>query len=248
MSWNPNSGQEQDPNSQYGQYGGYNPNQPSQPPDPYSGQQSGYGQYGQQSGNPQAGQPGYYGQYGQQSGNPQAGQAGDYGQYGQQSGYNPQAGQAGGYQQYGQPGGYQQSAYQYQQPYGTGAPPSAGAAASGPTSMGMQPNVAAGLSYVLGWITGLVFFFMEKQNRFVRFHAMQSILFFGGLSILGIVLRIIIGIDIPFLSLVALCINGLLGLVAFVGWIVLLINGFQGKYFKLPVIGDYAEKYANQGM
>lgn len=248
MSWNPNSGQEQDPNSQYGQYGGYNPNQPSQPPDPYSGQQSGYGQYGQQSGNPQAGQPGYYGQYGQQSGNPQAGQAGDYGQYGQQSGYNPQAGQPGGYQQYGQPGGYQQSAYQYQQPYGTGAPPSAGAAASGPTSMGMQPNVAAGLSYVLGWITGLVFFFMEKQNRFVRFHAMQSILFFGGLSILGIVLRIIIGIDIPFLSLVAFCINGLLGLVAFVGWIVLLINGFQGKYFKLPVIGDYAEKYANQGM
>ena len=222
MSWNPNSGQEQDPNSQYGQYGGYNPNQPPQPPDPYSGQQSGY--------------------------NPQPGQPGDYGQYGQQSGYNPQPGQPGGYQQYGQPGGYQQSAYQYQQPYGTGAPPSAGAAASGPTSMGMEPNVAAGLSYVLGWITGLVFFLMEKQNRFVRFHAMQSILFFGGLSILGIVLRIIIGIDIPFLSLVALCINGLLGLVAFVGWIVLLINGFQGKYFKLPVIGDYAERYANQGI
>ena len=72
--------------------------------------------------------------------------------------------------------------------------------------------------------------------------------FFGGLSILGIVLRIIIGIDIPFLSLVALCINGLLGLVAFVGWLVLLINAFQGKYFKLPVIGDYAEKYSNQGL
>ena len=241
MSWNPNSGQEQDPNSQYGQYGGYNPNQPPQPPDPYSGQQSGY--------NPQPGQPGDYGQYGQQSGyNPQPGQPGQPGDYGQQSGYNPQPGQPGGYQQYGQPGGYQQSAYQYQQPYGTGAPPSAGAAASGPTSMGMEPNVAAGLSYVLGWITGLVFFLMEKQNRFVRFHAMQSILFFGGLSILGIVLRIIIGIDIPFLSLVALCINGLLGLVAFVGWIVLLINGFQGKYFKLPVIGDYAERYANQGI
>src|SRR6266705_859993 len=173
MSWNPNPGQEQDPNSQYGQYGGSNPNQPSQPADPYSGQQSGY--------------------------NPQAGQPGNYGQYEQQSGYNPQAGQPAGSQQYA-PGCYQQSAYQYQQPYGTGAPPSAGAAASGPTSMGMQPNVAAGLSYVLGWITGLVFFLMEKQNRFVRFHAMQSILFFGGLSVLGIVLRIIIGIDIPFLS------------------------------------------------
>jgi len=160
-----------------------------------------------------------------------------------QSGYGQpgQPGQPGDYQQ----GGYQQGAYQYQQPYGASA--SAGAAASGPTSMGMQPNVAAGLSYVLGWITGLIFFLMEKQNRFVRFHAMQSILFFGGLSVLGIVLRIIGGFDIPFLSLVALCLNGLLGLVTLVGWIVLLINGFQGKYFKLPVIGDYAEKYANQG-
>src|SRR6266568_6169396 len=153
-------------------------------------------------------------------------------------------------QQYGQQPGYQQPGYQ-QPPYGQqqGAyQQSTAASASGATSMGMQPNVAAGLSYVLGWITGLVFFLMEKQNRFVRFHAMQSILFFGGLSILGIVLRIIIGIDIPFLSLVALCINGLVGLVAFVGWLVLLINAFQGKYFKLPVIGDYAEKYSNQGM
>jgi uncharacterized membrane protein len=50
--------------------------------------------------------------------------------------------------------------------------------------MGMQPNVAAGWSYVFGWISGLIFFFLEKQNRFVRFHAMQSIIFFGGLTVL----------------------------------------------------------------
>src|SRR6266700_1084201 len=229
MSWNPNPGQEQDPNSQYGQYGGSNPNQPSQPADPYSGQQSAYGQYGPQSGsNPN--QP-------SQPPDPYSGQ---------QSGYNPQAGQPAGSQQYA-PGGYQQSAYQYQQPYGTGAPPSAGAAASGPTSMGMQPNVAAGLSYVLGWITGLVFFLMEKQNRFVRFHAMQSILFFGGLSILNIVLNVISGFDIIFISGIAALLGYLIGIGGFVGWVVLLMNGFQGKYFKLPVVGDYAERYANQG-
>jgi len=113
--------------------------------------------------------------------------------------------------------------------------------------MGMQPNVAAGLSYVLGWITGLVFFLMEKQNRFVRFHAMQSILFFGGLNILNILLSIIGGLNIPLLSALAGVIGGLIGLVSFVGWIVLMIMGFQGKYFKLPIVGDYAEKYANQG-
>ena len=135
-------------------------------------------------------------------------------------------------QQYGQPGQqYGQSQY--------------GAPTASPTSMGMDQNVEAGLSYVLVWVTGIIFFLMEKQNRFVRFHAMQSILFFGGLSVLYIILNIV-G-NFPFLGLLSLCASGLVGLVWFIGWIVLLINGFQGKYFKLPVIGDYAERYANQG-
>jgi uncharacterized membrane protein len=197
--------------------------------------------------------------------NPNQGQ--DPNQQGQYGGYtpppnpnDPYSAQQGGYQQppnpndpysaqqggYQQPPPYGQQQYGgYQQPYG--APPAGGTAAGalGPTSMGMQANVAAGLSYVLGWVTGLVFFLVEKQNRFVRFHAMQSILFFGGLTVLGVVLNFVWGFGIPFISFVALCINSLLGLVAFIGWIVLLINGFQGKYFKLPIIGDYAEKYAN---
>lgn len=185
-------------------------------------------------------QPGQYGGYtppqqpqpqptdpysGQQYGQSQYGQPGQqYGQPGQQYG---QPGQ-----QYGQPGQqYGQSQY--------------GTPMAGPTSMGLEQNVAAGLSYVLGWVTGLVFFLMEKQNRFVRFHAMQSILFFGGLTVVDIVLSI--AANIPGLYLLTLCTGPLVGLVALVGWIVLLINSFQGKYFKLPVIGDYAEKYANQG-
>ena len=169
-------------------------------------------------------------------------QGSQYGGYAPPPANDPYSAQQGGYQQ---PPPYGQQQYGgYQQPYGA---PGGGAAAGalGPTSMGMQANVAAGLSYVLGWVTGLVFFLVEKQNRFVRFHAMQSILFFGGITVLGIVLNIVWGVGIPFISFVALCINSLLGLVAFIGWIVLLINGFQGKYFKLPIIGDYAEKYAN---
>jgi uncharacterized membrane protein len=112
--------------------------------------------------------------------------------------------------------------------------------------MGMQPNIEAGLSYVLGWVTGLIFFLMEKQNRFVRFHAMQSILFFGGVTVIQIILNVIS--HFPVLGFFA----GLAGVVVWiiwlVGYIVLLINGFQGKYYKLPIVGDYAEKYANQGM
>ena len=112
--------------------------------------------------------------------------------------------------------------------------------------MGMQPNVEAGLSYLFGWITGLIFFLVEKQNRFVRFHAMQSILFFGGLTVIEFILRFIS--NVPLLGFFAGLVWAVLGIIGFVGWILLLINGFQGKYFKLPIVGDYAERYANQGM
>ncbi len=205
---------------------GQDPNQPSQ-----------YGGYAPQ--NPQQPNPT----------DPYSGQ-----QYGQQGApqYDPNSGQ-----QYGQQGGYQQPGYgqqqqqySYQAPYGAqagGASASAGAAASGPTSMGMQANVAAGLSYLLGWITGIIFFFTEKTNNFVRFNAMQSILFFGGLTVLNIILRIASGVSPGFLGLLFTCVLGLLSLVGFVGWLVLLINAFQGKYFKLPIVGDYAERYVNTG-
>ena len=183
-------------------------------------------------------QPGQYGGYAPPShpqppnpyGDPQSG-------YGQQGGYGQQPG---GYQQpgYQQPGGYQQG------PYGT--PPYGAQSPLGPTSMGLQPNIAAGLSYVLGWVTGLIFFLVEKQNRFVRFHAMQSILFFGGLTVVQIILNVI-G-NFPFVGIFTGLIGVAVGIIGLVGYIVLLINAFQGKYFKLPIIGDYAEKYANQGM
>lgn len=172
----------------------------------------------------------------------------DPNQPGQYGGYTPPPQPTDPYsgQQYGQPGQqYGQPGQQYGQPGQQYGQAQYGTPMQGPTSMGMDQNVAAGLSYLVGWITGLIFFLMEKQNRFVRFHAMQSILFFGGLSVLDIALSIV-G-RFPFLGLLAFCGSGLVGLVGLVGWIVLLINGFQGKYFKLPVVGDYAERYANQG-
>jgi uncharacterized membrane protein len=168
-----------------------------------------------------------------------------YGGYQQQSGSQQQ----GGYQQQ-QQGGYQdpysrqQANYQQQQAYGSAA----SASAFGPSTMSMDAKTAAGLSYLGVWVTGLVFFLLEKQNRFVRFHAMQSIIFFGGLSVVWFVLGFAIGF-LPFpLSFALSCLSGLIGIGAFVGWIVLMINAFQGKYFKLPVVGDYAERYANSNM
>ncbi len=213
-------------------YQGQDPNQQGQ--NPGSGQYGGYNPVPQPT-DPYSGQQ--YGQQGQGQG-----QQGGYSGYGQQQqGYGQPDYNQQNYQQpnYGQQQGYQVPNYgQQQQQYG----------AQGATSMGMAQNTAAGLSYVVFWITGLIFFFMEKQNRFVRFHAMQSILFFGGAAVLGIVLQIVAGFGIFGISTVAICLNGILGLAVIAGWIVLMINGFQGKYFKLPVIGDYAERYANQGI
>jgi uncharacterized membrane protein len=216
MSWDPNQ-----------------PNQPNQGQDPNQGSQyggsygSGYGQQPQQPQQPQPTDP-----YNQQDPYSQPG----YGQQGyQQPGYGQQ-----GYQQPGQ----QQQYGGFQQPYG--APPVGGASPLGASTMGMDPKTAAGLSYLGIWVTGLIFFLIEKQNRFVRFHAMQSIIFFGGIVVLDIILGIAGGFAPGILALGLGCVSWLIGLAAFVGWIVLMINAFQGRYFKLPIVGDYAERYANQ--
>jgi uncharacterized membrane protein len=102
------------------------------------------------------------------------------------------------------------------------------------TSTGMNQNVAGMLCYLVGWITGLIFFLIEKDNKFVRFHAMQSIITFGGLTMLFMILGFI-----PFLGWLLFPI---LGIVQLVLWILLMVKAYQGEQFKLPVIGDLAEK------
>jgi len=138
-----------------------------------------------------------------------------------------------------------------QQPYGAppqqpyGGPPSGSPNRWGPTSLGMDANVAAGLSYI--WIIGLIFFFVEKTNRFVKFHAAQAIL----LGIVGIVYGVLENIVNTAATasnsggnLLLTCIFGLLGLGLFAFWLWGLIAGFTGRYVKFPIIGDWAERWA----
>ena len=105
----------------------------------------------------------------------------------------------------------------------------------------LEPNVAGLLCYVLGWITGLIFFLIEEKDEFVRFHAVQSMVVFGAWMVVEVVLE-------PILSLVSHTaggiFSGLWGLLGFVLWIVLMIKAYQGKRFKLPVSGELAEKYS----
>lgn len=102
------------------------------------------------------------------------------------------------------------------------------------TSTGLEENVAGLLCYVLGWVSGLIFILIEKENKFVRFHAMQSIVVFGIYTIAQIVLG-----WIPFVGWI---IGILLSILALVLWIILMVKAYQGQKYKLPWAGDFAEK------
>jgi len=101
------------------------------------------------------------------------------------------------------------------------------------STLDLKPGTAGLLCYLGGWISGIVFLVLEQKNRLVRFHAMQSIIVFGSLSI-------IMGLfgQIPFAGIFF---NTALGALAFVLWIVLMVKASQG-YFSLPIAGELAEK------
>lgn len=194
-----------------------------------SDQNSSYGSYGGYSGGYQApsSQPAYdpNDPYADHSGQPDA----QYGQ--QQSGYGQQQQQ-------------EQEQTFYQPPASATKRQRTSSTSSSASSMKMAPNRAAIFSYALGWVSGLVFLVMERKNSFVRFSAAQSFLFFGGVTIIQVILRLIGAI--PFLGTILLApILGLLGTVvtavAVAAWIYLMFQAYRGAKVKIPIVGDYAE-------
>jgi uncharacterized membrane protein len=128
---------------------------------------------------------------------------------------------------------------------------------AGKSSTGLEENLAALLSYVFGWLSGLIFLLMEKDSRLVRFHAMQSIL----LNVFAVVVGIVLWIVMFILFLIATQLPSILGTllslvvtliwIAFsigllVAWVMCLVKAYQGQFFKLPVIGNFAEKFVNK--
>jgi len=103
------------------------------------------------------------------------------------------------------------------------------------TSTGLAENVAGLLCYVLGWISGIVFILIEPENKFVRFHAMQSIIVFGVLTIASLILG-----WIPFIGVFFAWVISIL---SFILWLVLMVKAYQGTRFKLPWAGNLAEKW-----
>ncbi|MGM8365686.1 DUF4870 domain-containing protein [Virgibacillus sp. W0181] len=102
------------------------------------------------------------------------------------------------------------------------------------SSTGMDKNVAGMLCYLAGFITGIIFLVIEKEDRFVRFHALQSIITFAIIFVASLVLTAV--------PIIGWLIGILLSPLSVILWIVLMVKAYQGKTFKLPIAGNMAEK------
>ncbi len=106
------------------------------------------------------------------------------------------------------------------------------------TSLGLDENIEGALCYVLGFVTGIIFLIMEKDNKFVKFHAIQSIITFLSLWVLNMVISVLLGAILPW-SMFGI-VTGLISLISLIGiivWIILILKAFQGERYKLPLIG-----------
>ena len=123
------------------------------------------------------------------------------------------------------------------------------------SSTGLDENVAALLSYIFGWVSGLIFFLIEKDSRLVRFHAMQSILLNVSIGVLAFVVWIVVFILLIIVSQISDALSTIVGLLmtliwlAFsvgilIAWVLCLVKAYQSQYYKLPIIGNFAEKFS----
>jgi len=118
------------------------------------------------------------------------------------------------------------------------------------TGTGLDENVAGALSYLLGPVTGVLFYLLEEDDEFVRFHAAQSTVVFGGLFVLTVLVTFATTF-FAFIPIVGWLIALVLGLGIFlltpfgvVLWVFLMYKAYSGEEYELPFAGGYARKYA----
>ena len=125
---------------------------------------------------------------------------------------------------------------------------------TGKSSTGLDENGASLLAYVFGWISGLIFLLIEKDSRLVRFHGMQAILLNVLVAVIGIALWIVVFVLLLVVNQISGVLGTVFGLVAtllwlafsigiLIAWVMCLIKAYQGQFFKLPIIGNFAEQF-----
>jgi len=106
------------------------------------------------------------------------------------------------------------------------------------TSLNLDENITCLLCYVLGWISGLIIILIEKSNKTVKFHAMQSIIFSCCVTLLSVILSNVLVFAIGLLPVI--------NIAAIIIWIILMVKAYSGEKMKLPVIGNYAEDWSKK--
>lgn len=118
---------------------------------------------------------------------------------------------------------------------------------AGPTSSGVEPRLSAILCYTAWWLSALVFLVIEQQHRGVRFHAAQSLVLFGGLSVL-IGLLSALSVAMLVVSAGAFQAARLLVYLVWIGavglWLVLMLRTFKGDTWRVPLVADLADRIA----
>ena len=109
---------------------------------------------------------------------------------------------------------------------------------------GLDENIAGAISYLLAFLSGIIVLVMEKENKFVRFHALQSTIWFLIVSVLSWMVGLLTGI--PILGLLFVFVQWALGIVIFISWLGLMVMAFQNKTFKIPVIGNVVWNQINK--
>lgn len=101
------------------------------------------------------------------------------------------------------------------------------------TVLGVDEKLEAVFTYIFGWASGIVFLFIEKDNQYVRFHALQSIVFSLGATAVYFILL--------FIPIIGWALIPVAGLLFFILWIYLIVKTYQGENYKLYIIGDWVE-------
>ena len=128
------------------------------------------------------------------------------------------------------------------------------ASMSAPSSFGLSPNIAALISYLFIPWTSIAVIATEKENRFVRFHAFQSLFLGLGMIALTIILSVVIGVVTLIAGAISPYAGILVSVVSLIVWIVIafailalwalcLFKSYKGESYKLPLVGKFAEKY-----
>ena len=108
----------------------------------------------------------------------------------------------------------------------------------------LDEKIAGLLSYALGFISGIFFFVMERDNKFVRFHALQSTVWFLALCVVQFILGLLVGF--PVLGILFRFLDGAVWLLCVASWVYLMYMAYKGAEFKIPILGDVVWNQVNK--